>query len=68
MGLFNVETWKKVEPSKDRKFLHGLYDGVFTLFFKPNKVTQIGNTHIKGPMDLKRLMTQGWNSMFDFIS
>lgn len=56
MGLFNVETWKKVEPSKDRKFLHGLYDGVFTLFFKPNKVTQIGNTHIKGPMDLKRLM------------
>lgn len=56
MGLFNVESWKKVEPSKDKKFLHGLYDGVFTLFFKPNKVTQSGNTHIKGPMDLKRLM------------
>ena len=56
MGLFNVESWQKVEPSKDKKFLHGLYDGVFTLFFKPNKVTQLGNTHIKGPMDLKRLM------------
>jgi Na+-transporting NADH:ubiquinone oxidoreductase subunit B len=56
MGLFNVESWKKVEPSKDRKFMHGLYDGVFTLFFKPNKVTVKGNTHIKGPMDLKRLM------------
>ena len=56
MGIFNVETWKKIEPSKDKKFLHGLFDGVFTLFFKPNIVTKQGHTHIKGPMDLKRLM------------
>lgn len=56
MGIFNVETWKKIEPSKDKKFLHGLYDGFFTLLFKPNIVTREGNTHIKGPMDLKRLM------------
>lgn len=55
MGLFDVEFWKKLEPSKEKKFAHGLYDGVFTLFFKPNKVTK-GGTHIKGPMDLKRLM------------
>ncbi len=56
MGIFNVETWKKIEPSKDKQFLHGLYDGFFTLLFKPNIVTREGNTHIKGPMDLKRLM------------
>lgn len=55
MGLFNVEFWKKIEPSKNKKFAHGLYDGLFTLFFKPNEVTH-GGTHIKGPMDLKRLM------------
>jgi Na+-transporting NADH:ubiquinone oxidoreductase subunit B len=55
MGLFNVDFWKKIEPSKDKQFLHGIYDGVFTLFFKPNEVTHHG-THIKGPMDLKRLM------------
>ena len=55
MGLFDVEFWKKREPSKDKQFMHGLYDGLFTLFFKPNDVTQ-GGTHIKGPMDLKRLM------------
>ncbi|WMX16655.1 MULTISPECIES: NADH:ubiquinone reductase (Na(+)-transporting) subunit B [unclassified Aureispira] len=55
MGLFDVEFWKKIEPSKDKKFAHGLYDGVFTLFFKPNEVNHTG-THIKGPMDLKRLM------------
>lgn len=55
MGLFDVDFWKKIEPSKDKKFAHGFYDGLFTLFFKPNKVTQ-GGTHIKGPMDLKRLM------------
>ncbi|MBL4648523.1 MAG: RnfABCDGE type electron transport complex subunit D, partial [Aureispira sp.] len=56
MGLFDVDFWKKIEPSKDKVFAHGLYDGVFTLFFKPNEVNQIGSTHIKGPMDLKRLM------------
>lgn len=55
MGLFDVEFWKKIEPSKDKKFAHGLFDGLFTLFFKPNEVTHAG-THIKGPMDLKRLM------------
>ena len=55
MGLFDVEFWKKLEPSKEKKFAHGLYDGLFTLFFKPNEVTHAG-THIKGPMDLKRLM------------
>lgn len=55
MGLFDVEFWKKIEPSKEKKFAHGLYDGLFTLFFKPNEVTH-GGTHIKGPMDLKRLM------------
>lgn len=56
MGLFDVEFWKKREPSKDRKFAHGLYDGFFTFFFKPNIVNKAGTTHIKGPMDLKRLM------------
>jgi len=55
MGLFDVEFWKKIEPSKDKKFAHGLYDGMFTFFFKPNEVNHSG-THIKGPMDLKRLM------------
>jgi Na+-transporting NADH:ubiquinone oxidoreductase subunit B len=55
MGLFDVEFWKKIEPSKDKKLVHGLYDGVFTLFFKPNEVNHKGG-HIKGPMDLKRLM------------
>ncbi len=55
MGLFDVDFWKKREPSKENKFMHGLFDGLFTLFFKPNEVTHDG-THIKGPMDLKRLM------------
>ncbi len=55
MGLFDVDFWKKIEPKKEKKFLHGIYDGVFTLFFKPNDVNLSG-THIKGPMDLKRLM------------
>ncbi|MDC0231152.1 NADH:ubiquinone reductase (Na(+)-transporting) subunit B [Aureispira] len=55
MGLFDVEFWKKIQPPKEKQFLHGLYDGLFTLFFKPNEVTHKG-THIKGPMDLKRLM------------
>ena len=55
MGIFDIKFWKKIEPSKDKKFMHGLFDGLFTLFFKPNEVTHEG-THIKGPMDLKRLM------------
>jgi Na+-transporting NADH:ubiquinone oxidoreductase subunit B len=55
MGLFDVEFWKNIEPNKEKKFAHGLFDGLFTLFFKPNEVTHEGS-HIKGPMDLKRLM------------
>ncbi len=55
MGLFDVEFWKKLEPSKEKKLAHGVYDGIFTFLFKPNEVNHSGG-HIKGPMDLKRLM------------
>ena len=47
MGLFDVEFWKNIEPNKEKKFAHGLFDGLFTLFFKPNEVTHEGS-HIKG--------------------
>ena len=46
---------KKLEPSKDNKFLHTLFDGFFTFAFTPNETTKNG-THIKDGMDLKRTM------------
>jgi Na+-transporting NADH:ubiquinone oxidoreductase subunit B len=54
MGL--LEFVKKFEPSKDKKFLHTLYDGFFTFLYTPDEVTKDGGVHIKDGMDLKRTM------------
>ncbi len=53
MGL--LQFVKKFEPSKDKKFLHTLYDGFFTFLYTPDEVTKDG-VHIKDGMDLKRTM------------
>lgn len=37
------------------KFLHSVYDGIDTLLYRPNTVTQ-GATHLKDSVDLKRTM------------
>ena len=46
---------KKLEPSKDKKFLHTLYDGFFTFLYTPDEVTKDG-VQIRDGMDLKRTM------------
>lgn len=46
---------EKIEPSKEKRFIHTLFDGFFTFAFVPNHVTKNG-THVKDGMDLKRLM------------
>lgn len=56
MGIFDVKFWKKIEPSKDKKFLHASYDAFFTLFFKQNEVTKGKSVHIRDAIDLKRTM------------
>ncbi len=50
-----VEKAKRFEPSKDKKFLHTLFDGFFTFLFTPNETTHSG-AHIRDRMDLKRTM------------
>lgn len=46
---------KKLEPSKDKKFLHTLYDAVFTFAYAPNETTKNG-VHMRDGLDLKRMM------------
>ena len=53
MGL--LETFKKLEPSKDKRIAHTAFDAFFTFLFSPNETTK-GGTHIKDGMDLKRTM------------
>lgn len=50
-----LKFFKRIEPSKDKAFLHTLYDGLFTFAFTPNHVTKNG-VHIRDGMDLKRTM------------
>jgi len=48
---------KKIEPPKEKRMLHTLYDGFFTFAFAPNHVTRAsGGVHIRDGMDLKRTM------------
>lgn len=51
--------FKKVEPLFEKggmlEKLYPLYEGTFTLFFTPGKVTT-GNTHVRDYIDLKRIM------------
>ena len=50
-----IDFVKKLEPSKDKKFLHTLYDGFFTFLYTPDEVTKDG-VQIRDGMDLKRTM------------
>lgn len=45
----------KIEPDKESRFLHTLWDGIDTFLYVPDHVTKKG-THIKDGMDLKRTM------------
>ena len=45
----------KLEPNKEKKLLHTLFDGFFTFAFSPNSVTD-GGVHVRDGMDLKRTM------------
>ncbi|MCG8331831.1 MAG: NADH:ubiquinone reductase (Na(+)-transporting) subunit B [Chitinophagales bacterium] len=48
--------FKRIEPNKEKSpFLHTLFDGFFTLAFRPDDVTK-GGVHIRDGMDLKRQM------------
>jgi Na+-transporting NADH:ubiquinone oxidoreductase subunit B len=47
---------QQFEPTKDKKFLHTLFDGFFTFLFTPNSVTKGPGVHIRDRMDLKRTM------------
>lgn len=55
MGL--LDFFKRIEPDKEKKFLHTTFDAFFTLFYSPNSVTS-GNTgvHVRDAMNLKRTM------------
>jgi len=50
-----IKFLKKIEPSKDKKMLHTLFDGFFTFAFTPNETTKNG-VHLRDGMDLKRTM------------
>jgi Na+-transporting NADH:ubiquinone oxidoreductase subunit B len=50
-----IKFLKKIEPSKDKKMLHTLFDGFFTFAFTPNHTTKNG-VHLRDGMDLKRTM------------
>lgn len=50
-----VKFLKRIEPSKDKKMLHTLFDGFFTFAFTPNETTKNG-VHLRDGMDLKRTM------------
>ena len=47
---------KKLEPPKEKRFLHTLYDGFFTFLYTPDHTTQGIGVHIRDRMDLKRTM------------
>ncbi len=52
-----IEKIKKLEPPKEKRFLHTLYDGFFTFLFVPNRVTSdVPGVHIRDRIDLKRTM------------
>ena len=50
-----IKFLKNIEPAKENKFLHTLFDGFFTFAFTPNEVTKNG-VHVRDGMDLKRTM------------
>jgi len=52
-----LDKLKKIEPPKEKRFLHTLFDGFFTFAYAPNHVTRgSGGVHIRDGMDLKRTM------------
>lgn len=51
-----LEKIKKLEPPKEKKFLHTLYDGFFTFLYTPDHTTHGVGVHIRDRMDLKRTM------------
>lgn len=52
-----IQKIKKLEPPKEKRLLHTLYDGFFTFLFTPNHVTKDEpGVHIRDRMDLKRTM------------
>lgn len=51
-----LEKVKKLEPPKEKRFLHTLYDGFFTFLYTPDHVTHGNGVHIRDRMDLKRTM------------
>lgn len=52
-----LDKLKKIEPPKEKRFLHTLFDGFFTFAYAPNHVTRAsGGVHIRDGMDLKRTM------------
>jgi Na+-transporting NADH:ubiquinone oxidoreductase subunit B len=56
MKMNLLEKVKSLEPPKEKKFLHTLYDGFFTFLFAPNHTTKGPGVHIRDRMDLKRTM------------
>ena len=50
-----IKFLKRIEPAKEKKFLHTLFDGFFTFAFAPNETTKNG-VHIRDGIDLKRTM------------
>ncbi|MCF8246668.1 MAG: NADH:ubiquinone reductase (Na(+)-transporting) subunit B [Saprospiraceae bacterium] len=51
-----LEKIKKLEPPKEKRFLHTLYDGFFTFLYVPDHTTKGPGVHILDRMDLKRTM------------
>lgn len=51
-----LEKIKKLEPPKEKRFLHTLYDGFFTFLYTPDHTTHGQGVHIRDRMDLKRTM------------
>ncbi len=52
-----LEKVRKLEPPKEKKLLHTLYDGFFTFLYTPDTVTKGPGVHIRDRMDLKRTMS-----------
>ncbi len=51
-----LEKVKSLEPPKEKRFLHTLYDGFFTFLYTPDHTTHGKGVHIRDRMDLKRTM------------
>lgn len=47
---------EKLEPSKDKKFAHTIFDGFHTFLFAPKETSKDGSVHIRDGVDLKRTM------------